>query len=47
MDPPVVDNEFELWYFSVAVGDFGVFVEGLAHDGDKHVQEMDNHEEAT
>jgi len=45
VNPPVVDHKFKLRYFTIAVSNFGVFIEGLAHDSDQHVKQMDTHEE--
>ena len=46
VDPPVVDNEFQLRNFTVALGNFGIFVEGLTHDGNKHIQKMNTHKQS-
>lgn len=45
MYPPVVHYELKLRYLPVWIGNFCVDVEGLAHDGNQHVQHMDAHEE--
>ena len=43
VDPPVVDNEFELRDLTITVSDFGVLIEGLTHDSNQHVEQMDTH----
>jgi len=45
MDPPIIDDEFQLRYLSVAFSNFGIFVERLSHDSNQHVQQMDAHEQ--
>ena len=45
VNPPVVDNEFQLRDFTVAISNFGVCIEGLAHDGNKHIQKCQQHDE--
>jgi len=44
VDPPVVDNEFKLRDFSVAVSNFSIGIERLSHDSNKHVKKMSHHE---
>ena len=43
VDPPVVDNKFELRDLTITVSDFGVLIEGLTHDSNQHVEQMDTH----
>ena len=43
VDPPVVDNEFELWNFLVWIRDFFIAIKWLAHDGNKHIKHMNAH----
>ena len=38
IDPPVVDDEFQLIDFSVTISDLSISVEGLTHDSNEHVK---------
>lgn len=43
VNPPVVNDEFELRYFIIGVRDFFVAVKRLSHDRNKHVEHMYTH----